>query len=305
MVGDALGATKIALRDVLHCDADDETTFVLQYIDRNPTSRDMSAAIAQDVGIGKLVATLELRVASSAEQELCMAALTRKPASGIGLESVDGHGVQETDVSIAEHHQELLCPSSRKSCRQQVLSVGSWLCFPVLLVLELTVPKCFTPSTRKRWPLTFMVSMAWLAFFSYWICVMADKVHDQFGISESFLGLTLTAIGTSFPNCVASVIVARKGQCSMAVANALGSNIQNVFLALGLPWLVHAHNRGGEFQQPTKGMISGTVSMGLSLLLFIVFLVCGRCQLGKWAAWVFLIGYLMFFLTTVVTAYMW
>merc|ERR1711935_1045236 len=104
--------------------------------------------------------------------------------------------------------------------------------------------------------------MAWLAFFSYWICAMAEAVHNEFGVPESLLGLTLTAIGTSFPNAVASIIVARKGQSSMAVANALGSNIQNVFLALGIPWFFNAWVKGGQFAQSTNGIFAGVVSMG-------------------------------------------
>lgn len=148
------------------------------------------------------------------------------------------------------------------------------------MALVLTVPTCFTPERRSRWPLTFCMSMVWLAFFSYWICVMADDVSEDFGIPSSLLGLTLTAIGTSFPNCIASVIVASRGQCSMAVANALGSNIQNVFLALGFPWLANALVNGGSFQQSTDGIFAGVISMAGSLVLFIVFLLTSRCQLG-------------------------
>merc|ERR1712232_684985 len=138
-------------------------------------------------------------------------------------------------VELYREHQDAqqaLDPSHEKSCKELLREVVHWFCFPVLLGLECTIPKCFTPKRRKLWPLTFFMAMVWLAFFSYWICFMADRITEEFGIPSSLLGLTLTAIGTSFPNCIASVIVARRGQCSMAIANALGSNIQNVFLAL-------------------------------------------------------------------------
>merc|ERR1719436_1834379 len=59
---------------------------------------------------------------------------------------------------------------------------------------------------------------------------------DGFGIGIDILGLSLAAVGSSFPNLVASISVAKMGKSDMAIANALGSNIQNVFLALGIPW---------------------------------------------------------------------
>merc|ERR1711879_190464 len=113
-------------------------------------------------------------------------------------------------------------------------------------------------------------------------------------MADSLLGLTLTAIGTSFPNCVASVIVARRGQCSMAIANSLGSNIQNVFLALGFPWLANALISGGSFKQGTAGIGAGVISMAGSLGLFVFALMFNRCKLSRFPAVIFLVAYAVF-----------
>ena len=56
-------------------------------------------------------------------------------------------------------------------------------------------------------------------------------------------GITVCAIGTSFPNAVASVLMAQQNKPAAAIANALGSNVQNVFLAMALPWVF----RSGKF----------------------------------------------------------
>jgi len=205
-------------------------------------------------------------------------------------------------IEERRHVIEALDPS-RRTCKQRMYAVLNWFCFPVVFALEISVPTCFTPPMHNRWPLTFVMAMVWLAFFSYWICVMADQVNHAFGVPESVLGLTLTAMGTSFPNAVASVIVARKGQCSMAVANALGSNIQNVFLALGFPWIANAIVQGGFFTQPTDGISAGVISMAGSLLLFVLFIIIGRGSMGKMAGYVFLIAYLVFFVVTILQGY--
>jgi Ca2+/Na+ antiporter len=54
-------------------------------------------------------------------------------------------------------------------------------------------------------------------------------------MSISTLGLTFVAAGTSFPDCLASLLVARKGAADMAVSNAFGSNIFDILLGLGAP----------------------------------------------------------------------
>ena len=52
------------------------------------------------------------------------------------------------------------------------------------------------------------------------------------------LGLTFVAAGTSFPDFLASLLVAKKGLADMAVSNAFGSNIFDVLLGLGFPWML-------------------------------------------------------------------
>lgn len=106
--------------------------------------------------------------------------------------------------------------------------------------------------------------------------------------------LVVIIVGTSFPNMIASVIVAKMGQSDMAIANALGSNIQNVFLALGFPWLANAILKGGQFRQKTAGITAGVISMVVSLVLFILFLSVNKCQMGRCAASMFILAYVGF-----------
>jgi sodium/potassium/calcium exchanger 4 len=60
--------------------------------------------------------------------------------------------------------------------------------------------------------------------------------HENLNISNGPLGLTFVAAGTSFPDFLASMLVAKKGLADMAVSNAFGSNIFDLLLGLGLPW---------------------------------------------------------------------
>jgi len=298
MVGDACGIMDIPMKDIVECEALGGTAYGVKFREHMIRPRSMSGLWNSATGFKVAESTLEVQAKTKREQQLCVAVLAGRP---ILAEEPDAHDFAEL---VEEHRQavDALDPS-RRTCTQHLLSIVTWFCFPVMLALEISVPKCFSPSTRKWWPLTFLMSMVWLAFFSYWICVMADVVSWEFGIPSSLLGLTLTAIGTSFPNCVASVIVARQGKCSMAIANALGSNIQNVFLALGIPWFFCALAHDGHFPQDTAGITAGVVSMAGSLALFVVFISIGRSSLGRVSAVSFLMGYLMFFVFTILAAY--
>lgn len=56
----------------------------------------------------------------------------------------------------------------------------------------------------------------------------ALKVGETIGISEEIMGLTILAAGTSIPDLITSVIVARKGLGDMAVSSSVGSNIFDI-----------------------------------------------------------------------------
>eukprot|EP00453_Perkinsus_chesapeaki_P003083 CAMPEP_0185915288 /NCGR_PEP_ID=MMETSP0924C-20121207/2223_1 /TAXON_ID=321610 /ORGANISM="Perkinsus chesapeaki, Strain ATCC PRA-65" /LENGTH=71 /DNA_ID=CAMNT_0028639065 /DNA_START=27 /DNA_END=239 /DNA_ORIENTATION=+ len=63
------------------------------------------------------------------------------------------------------------------------------------------------PSKESRWLAGFILSMAWLAVFSYVMCFSSDRITDAFGISSALMGVTVCAVGTSFPNFYASLIM--------------------------------------------------------------------------------------------------
>ena len=88
-------------------------------------------------------------------------------------------------------------------------------------------------STKKS---ILFISAGILAMFfgGNWVVDGAVKFAQYFGLSESFIGLTIVSIGTSLPELATSVMAARKGNADIAVGNIVGSNIFNIFWILGL-----------------------------------------------------------------------
>ena len=62
----------------------------------------------------------------------------------------------------------------------------------------------------------------------------ASGIAETFGLSQTFIGLTIVALGTSLPELVTSMVASGKGENDLAVGNVIGSNIFNILLILGV-----------------------------------------------------------------------
>ena len=62
----------------------------------------------------------------------------------------------------------------------------------------------------------------------------ASKIASQLGMSQTLIGLTIVSIGTSLPELVTSIVAARKNEIDMALGNAIGSNVFNILMVLGV-----------------------------------------------------------------------
>ena len=62
----------------------------------------------------------------------------------------------------------------------------------------------------------------------------AKAIAYSFGWSETFVGLTIVAVGTSLPELVTSIVATRKGESGLALGNAIGSNVFNILFILGM-----------------------------------------------------------------------
>lgn len=83
-------------------------------------------------------------------------------------------------------------------------------------------------SGKKFFPVTFIGSIMWIAAYSYLMVWWANMVGETVRIPPEVMGLTFLAAGTSIPDLITSVIVARKGFGDMAVSSSVGSNIFDV-----------------------------------------------------------------------------
>lgn len=62
----------------------------------------------------------------------------------------------------------------------------------------------------------------------------ASDIAASFGLSETLIGLTIVAFGTSLPELVTSIVASRKGENDLAIGNVVGSNLFNILMILGI-----------------------------------------------------------------------
>ncbi|XP_051275490.1 sodium/potassium/calcium exchanger 3 isoform X2 [Dicentrarchus labrax] len=156
-----------------------------------------------------------------------------------------------------------------------------WLIsWPVSILLYCTVPDCSLPRWERWYLLTFLSSTLWIALFSYLMVWMVTIISNTLGIPEVIMGITFLAAGTSVPDCIASLIVARQGMGDMAVSNSIGSNIFDVLLGLGFPWALRTLivSYGSVVTINSKGLVYSVILLLASVILTVlcVHLNCWR-----------------------------
>merc|ERR1711871_1716908 len=109
---------------------------------------------------------------------------------------------------------------------------------PLNIIFEVTIPNCSLPHNKGRHLVTFFASIFWIGVLSYFMVTLASKLGCIWNIHPAIMGVTILAAGTSVPDAIGSLLVARDGQGDMAVSNAIGSNVFDILLGLGLPWVL-------------------------------------------------------------------
>lgn len=165
--------------------------------------------------------------------------------------------------------------------------------FPIVTTLTLTVPDVRRPGMIKgKWCyVAFFVSIAWIGVYSYFMVGWTETIGNTLGIDIFIMGLTFLAAGTSVPDLLSSVIVARMGEGDMAVSSSIGSNIFDILVGLPLPWLAFA-----LWPTKPKAVVIGAEGVWVSIMILLGMLVliviaihCSGWKLTK------MLGFTMFF----------
>merc|ERR1739842_34487 len=98
-------------------------------------------------------------------------------------------------------------------------------------------------------------------------------------------GLTFLAAGTSVPDLLSSVIVAKLGQGDMAVSSSIGSNIFDILIGLPGPWLIFAAIHGGVYSVEAGTLFSSLLLLMIMLIAVLLAIMCNGWKLTHRLGW--------------------
>jgi len=88
------------------------------------------------------------------------------------------------------------------------------------------------------WVAVFIVSLFVLVKGADWLLASSEKIGLRIGLSPFVVGVTIVAFGTSLPELISSFVAVSRGVTEIVVANAVGSNIANILLVVGISAIV-------------------------------------------------------------------
>ncbi|KAL0276773.1 UNVERIFIED_CONTAM: hypothetical protein PYX00_004272 [Menopon gallinae] len=171
-----------------------------------------------------------------------------------------------------------------------------YLTVPIHYMCRMTMPDCKSEKYRNWYPFTFMLSMIWISFYSYIMVWMITICGSTMGIPDTVMGLTFVAAGVSVPDALSSLAVVKEGYGDMAVSNAVGSNVFDILICLGLPWFIQTAliKPGSHVNVISKGLTYSTLSLLSTVIFLLVATHLNGWKLDKKYGVILMVWYLLF-----------
>ena len=171
------------------------------------------------------------------------------------------------------------------------------LFLPLDWLLDLIFPR------PKYYFVVFFISIAFIGALCWVLVESAIVISHTLDIPEVVIALTVLAVGTSVPDMMSSVIVAKQGRGGMAVSNGIGSNIFDIFIGLGLPWMVKAYLVDSDLVTNIEGLGISIALLFGSVLMLLFALIFQRWRLNHRLGFIFILLYIAYVVWEILRMY--
>ena len=115
---------------------------------------------------------------------------------------------------------------------------------------------------KKYYGVTFVSSIVWIGILTWVMVSNAAHIGTTIGLTQSVMGVTILAAGTSIPDAISSVLVAREGHGDMALSSSIGSNVFDITFGLPVPWLLYTGmvEAGSSISRKVLGLAAIAIS---------------------------------------------
>lgn len=156
----------------------------------------------------------------------------------------------------------------------------------------------FIPDAKKhpnKYILSFTMAIVLISALSYSLVESAVAIGEVLHINPTIIALTVLAAGTSIPDLLSSMIVAKRGRGDMAVSNAVGSNIFDILFGLGAPWIVVlVFTDAKSIVVANENLISSVILLFATVVAVFVLLVARNWVIGRKAGLLLIGSYVLY-----------
>ena len=187
--------------------------------------------------------------------------------------------------------------------------------FPYEIKSDIDAPELYEESTNKNlfekalaifffdlnkrpnlYLVNFLISVLLIGIATHFMVEAGVGVAHFFKLSPAVIGLTILAAGTSVPDLLASINVAKKGYGDMAVSNAVGSNVFDIGIGLGLPWVIILLITGRNLPVDTENLYSSVVLLFATVIALLFLLIAKKWEIGRYAGVLLIASYVFYLL---------
>lgn len=182
-----------------------------------------------------------------------------------------------------------------------------------ILTCPVTAPLWYlTPIPRvekNMFAASFLIALVWIAMFSTFLVWWIEILTEILQLPIIVMGFTVLAAGTSIPDLISSMAVAKKGEGDMAVSSSIGSNIFDILVGLPIPWIIKiafVEGLGNGVAGFEVRITSPYITFYVLILLFMVLATilsihCNGWRLNKYLGPAMIILWLLFLLVAILT----
>lgn len=186
---------------------------------------------------------------------------------------------------------------------EEVRKSYSWIGRLTTKIFDTIIPN---PNLWKnRFYRTFVVSIIIIAVLAHFMVESAVAISMAFGIPQAIVGLTILAVGTSIPDLISSMIVAKKWHGNMSISNALWSNVFDILFGLWFIYFIYFLIYGIDnaiIVDKSNLLLSIGLLLSSVIIVLFWFLVYKR-RLRKWLWWLLVFIYVLYLIFNTLKIY--
>lgn len=158
-----------------------------------------------------------------------------------------------------------------------------WITGKIMHWIDMMFDAIFPNLEKKPWlyVVTFSISIIFIILLSKGLVESGLGFATVVGIPPVIIALTILAGWTSIPDLLSSLIVAKKWKADMAVSNAVWSNIFDILICLGLPWMVYILRTGKNVYVWTEWLTESVLILFGIMILMSFYMIANKYRINK------------------------